>query len=121
VYLEDFKDEKLTPRANKTRWATRGWTLQEVVICKHAVVYNKKWGIVADTREDNVQGEELADVCHIPKELLCSGGKPDVAASLVLQHAARRTTLSDFLEVIFTLLEEILIGGLANRKTVPTR
>ncbi|KAI5789452.1 heterokaryon incompatibility protein-domain-containing protein, partial [Pyronema domesticum] len=96
IYLDDFLGDKITSRTPldtcKTRWATRGWTLQEVVMSKHAVFYNKSWNIVADTRKRDAPRDVLALVCHVPKDMLCCGGKPDVAASIVLKLAAQRKT-----------------------------
>ncbi|KAF8537735.1 heterokaryon incompatibility protein-domain-containing protein [Trichophaea hybrida] len=98
IYLDDFNEDnlitndKLTRGADKTRWATRGWTLQEVVMCPDAVFYNKKWKVVADTRKPNAPRLELSKVCRVPAKMLCCGGTPNAAAALVLQIAARRKT-----------------------------
>jgi hypothetical protein len=65
--------------------------MQEIVMSKQAFFFNKSWSIFGDTKDPKVR-EGLAEMCRIPPELLCCGGKPDVAASVVLQLAARRRT-----------------------------
>ncbi|KAA8912283.1 heterokaryon incompatibility protein-domain-containing protein [Sphaerosporella brunnea] len=50
VYLDDFEPgpSKLDLLSDaKTRWATRGWTLQEIVTCRRAMVFNRNWEQIA--------------------------------------------------------------------------
>ena len=93
VYIDDFKGESVEDRTGSKpfRYATRGWTMQEIVMTKKAFFFNKNWTIFGDTENKKVR-EGLAAMCQIPPELLCCGGKPDVGASAVLQLAARRRT-----------------------------
>jgi len=53
VYLGDFTQEevpsKLYPK-RRPRWSTRGWTLQEIVMSRRAIYYNKLWKEIADTK-----------------------------------------------------------------------
>lgn len=92
VYLEDFTGNSLDElSASKTRWATRGWTLQEIVMSRKAVFYNKAWRRIGDT-ENLYFRRYLANVCHVPENLLCRGGPPEVAASVVLCYASTRKT-----------------------------
>lgn len=58
---------------------------------KEALFFNKSWSIFGKTEVQEVR-EGLAEMCQIPPELLCCGGKPNVGASVVLQLAARRRT-----------------------------
>jgi hypothetical protein len=94
VYIDDFKGKSVEERrigSKPFRYATRGWTMQEVVMSKKAFFFNKNWTIFGDTENPQVR-EGLAEMCQIPPELLCCGGKPNVGASVVLQLAARRRT-----------------------------
>lgn len=93
IYLEDFTGASLQDdNAVKTRWATRGWTLQETVMSRRAVFFNKEWEPIGDT-EQRQNRYYLAKISHVPQNMLCCGGPPNVAASLVLQLAATRKTL----------------------------
>lgn len=120
VYLEDFT---LTPaeflqRATGTgtgtgtalgaaadqcpRWATRGWTLQEIVMSQRALFYNRHWAKIFDTQDDLREGpgvtdytlrsSALARLCRVPPALICSGQKPDIPAAALMSMAATRTT-----------------------------
>lgn len=92
VYLDDFTGDNLDKlSASKTQWATRGWTLQEIVMSKGAVFYNKAWKRIGDSKDSKVRSK-LADICNVPQNLLCRGGPPEVAASLILYHASTRKT-----------------------------
>jgi hypothetical protein len=95
VYIDDFNGksvEDINPKARKpTRYATRGWTMQEVVMSKNAVFFNTNWSIFGDTGDSKMK-ERLAQMCQLPVQLLCCGGKPSVGASVILQLAARRRT-----------------------------
>jgi hypothetical protein len=95
VYIDDFKGESLNEiktGARPYRYATRGWTMQEVVMSKNAFFFNKSWSIFGDSENPKMK-EKLAQMCQLPVELLCHGRKPDVGASVILQLAARRRTL----------------------------
>jgi len=104
VYIDDFSGEDISDKnvdmAAKNRYATRGWTLQEIVMCPRAVFYNKSWKKIADTKPNDKDEDEdhqrllqlLARVCHVPPNLLCAHGKPNVAASRILQLASKRRT-----------------------------
>jgi hypothetical protein len=58
---------------------------------KKAFFFNKSWTIFADTEEEKAR-KGLAQMCQIPPDLLCCGGKPKVGASVILQLAAQRKT-----------------------------
>jgi len=92
VYIDDLKGKLEDRTSNKlVRYATRGWTLQEVVMSRKAVFFNKSW-VEFGTTEKKEQREKLAKMCQIPPELLCYGGKPPFGASVVLQLATQRRT-----------------------------
>ena len=92
VYIDDVKFKSVEEKGSKPpRYATRGWTMQEIVMSKTAFFFNKNWVIFGDT-ENTQDREGLAEMCLIPPKLLCCGGKHNVGASVVLQLAARRRT-----------------------------
>jgi len=61
VYLSDFSQEevpsKLHPKL-RPRWSTRGWTLQEIVMSRRAIYYNKFWKEIADTKSLDCSTED---------------------------------------------------------------
>ncbi|KAI5777644.1 hypothetical protein EDC01DRAFT_677518, partial [Geopyxis carbonaria] len=92
VYLEDVEQPTLSA-VKKTKWSERGWTLQEVVLCKQAVFFNKHWKQIADSNVDSKA--IIAKLCRIPKvlsEMVCCGRQPDVAASAIMKLASKRRT-----------------------------
>ncbi|KAA8908650.1 hypothetical protein FN846DRAFT_777125, partial [Sphaerosporella brunnea] len=76
VYLDDYP----SPPGSQNQYSTRGWTLQEIVMSQRAVFYDREWQ------------KSLDRLCRVPVDLLCSGGKLDVAASAILRMARKRTT-----------------------------
>jgi len=52
VYLGDFRQGEVPSKLRleqRPRWSTRGWTLQEIVMSRRAIYYNKFWKEIADT------------------------------------------------------------------------
>ncbi|KAL8685106.1 MAG: hypothetical protein Q9218_007974, partial [Villophora microphyllina] len=47
VYLEDFPSVAV-PEFTKSRWFTRGWTLQELVAPRKVVFFDKDWNVIGD-------------------------------------------------------------------------
>ncbi|KAI5781960.1 hypothetical protein EDC01DRAFT_694100 [Geopyxis carbonaria] len=98
IYLHDvdeFSHSKTgTPleKVKKTRWAERGWTLQEVVMCSRAVFFNWGWREIYDSTKTTERSAALGRVCRAPRALLFHGRKPKVAAAVVLAMAAKRKT-----------------------------
>ena len=98
AYIGDFQEDNLAKVGPTTqwRWATRGWTLQELVMSGHVVFYNRQWEQVFDTanRTDEDSMKALSVVCKVPVKLIACGGKATgkMAASAILSLAAERTT-----------------------------
>jgi hypothetical protein len=70
VYLEDVSEESLRENSlsfQKSRWFTRGWTLQELLAPKSVEFFSAE-GILLGSRSSRLQ--EVAQITHIPVEAL---------------------------------------------------
>jgi ankyrin repeat protein len=87
TYLADVQSTDEIP---KSKWLTRGWTLQELIAPSRVIFLNKKWEVLgnkADLRD------EISDCTGIPAGIL--RGVEDLEASSVAQRmawAAKRQT-----------------------------
>jgi len=102
VYLGDIEHESL-PEVSKydddprkpngyegTRWSSRGWTLQEIVMCRKAVFYNALWTKIACSGPQS--DKDISRICSLPSDTVCFGRPPPCAASDILSWAATRKT-----------------------------
>ncbi|KAA8900225.1 heterokaryon incompatibility protein-domain-containing protein, partial [Sphaerosporella brunnea] len=102
VYIDDYSlgridnrfDNEMDIQGFNTRYSSRGWTLQEIVMSSRGVFYDKSWKKRADTAHPWAPMNTLAKLCKVPRSLLCCGGlgKPNVAASIILELAGERRT-----------------------------
>ncbi|KAI5801265.1 heterokaryon incompatibility protein-domain-containing protein, partial [Geopyxis carbonaria] len=92
AFLADSSATCLSEVEN-TEWATRGWTLQEIVMCTRVTFYNCYWEKIGDSMED-----PIVDIRHLgrlgPKLLPCQGQKASKNPASTIFHGAstRRTT-----------------------------
>jgi len=97
VYLDDVGDTYETlpvPGVDSKipiRWGTRGWTLQEIVMCRRALFFRSDWKKIADSASTK-DLFQISCVSNTPERIICSGGKANVAASVIMKLAARRQT-----------------------------
>ena len=93
TYVDDFAGDDLA-KAKKPRWSTRGWTLQEVVMSKRVIFFNKAWKQICDTDDPDLNKEDISKAVNVPARLIASGGEETkrMAASLVLALAQDRKT-----------------------------
>ncbi|KAF8242302.1 hypothetical protein K440DRAFT_463148, partial [Wilcoxina mikolae CBS 423.85] len=95
-YIESTLERHLLQKVNeeRPRWATRGWSLQEIVISQQATFYNSAWDVINITESSDsvVLEDRLATICGVPVSLICCGGEPNVGAALILQLASKRNT-----------------------------
>lgn len=95
VYLSDmvstsFQDPGFDSVDKKLpEWSTRGWTLQEIAMCKEVVFYNASWTKI---RHEDSSLEHVRKICNVPRELYCTGGKIDLSAAYVMHYAGIRGT-----------------------------
>ncbi|KAF8245116.1 hypothetical protein K440DRAFT_556328, partial [Wilcoxina mikolae CBS 423.85] len=91
VYLDDVGACETLDSQSPTRWGTRGWTLQEIVMCRRALFFRSDWKKIADSTMAN-DLSQISCASNTPKRMVCSGGKPNVAASVIMNLAVRRQT-----------------------------
>jgi hypothetical protein len=100
VYLSDVPPGDVPGRKDsafrKSRWFTRGWTLQELIAPDHVVFYDSSWELIGRkiryTSDEKLPGI-LADITRIPKGYL--NGKEHVERASIAQRmswAANRET-----------------------------
>ncbi|KAH7408790.1 heterokaryon incompatibility protein-domain-containing protein [Phaeosphaeria sp. MPI-PUGE-AT-0046c] len=51
AYLSDVTKSGLTDQLPKSRWFTRGWTLQELIAPNDVIFYGKEWELLGSKRE----------------------------------------------------------------------
>ncbi|KAF8245513.1 HET-domain-containing protein, partial [Wilcoxina mikolae CBS 423.85] len=91
VYLGDYPVNPEEPSEYEgTRWSSRGWTLQEIVLCRKAVFYNASWTKIASSGSQSDQ--DISRICSLPSDTVCLGRAPQRAASDILSWAAKRKT-----------------------------
>ncbi|KAF8543299.1 heterokaryon incompatibility protein-domain-containing protein [Trichophaea hybrida] len=78
------------------RWCTRGWTLQEIVMCCKAIFYNKRWEQIGTYGGGNFGNKNvISDLCSVPPLAICQG-KANTgtlgASSVLALMSARNTT-----------------------------
>ena len=72
AYLSDFPDKGLTGEEaaahfRTSRWFTRGWTLQELLVPRSLVFYNSRWQPLGTKAQ---LSDDLAKSTGIPREIL---------------------------------------------------
>ncbi|KAI0018561.1 HET-domain-containing protein [Xylariomycetidae sp. FL0641] len=89
VYLSDVQEQDVQS-FRKSRWFTRGWTLQELIAPSQMQIYDSDWRYIGDRME---MGDPIADVTGIDSGLLREGERLATRATL-LRHELRRFPVS---------------------------
>ena len=104
VYLEDFRPTAITleqhgyytcdPRLlweklPRTRWITRGWTLQELIAPRHVGFYDADWQYYCTKHELLYY---IQDCTKIPVSVLSTGDLSQSSVAQKMSWAAERTT-----------------------------
>ncbi|KAK4625034.1 Vegetative incompatibility protein HET-E-1 [Fulvia fulva] len=57
---------------NQSRWFTRGWTLQELLVPKHVAFFGQGWNLLGILSSNSKRGEakSIAEYTNIPEEVL---------------------------------------------------
>ncbi|KAF1931939.1 HET-domain-containing protein [Didymella exigua CBS 183.55] len=86
VYLTDVsaKDD-----LEKSKWFTRGWTLQELLAPTSVVFFNKRWDHLGDKIKLH---QELSAITQIPPDFLLGRGLEDASIAQRMSWASNRTT-----------------------------
>ena len=86
AYLSDVKE---IAQLERSRWFTRGWTLQELVAPKTVHFYNSDWEHLGSKRDLQV---ELQRLTGIDAEVLIAGDLDTVSTARRMSWAAKRQT-----------------------------
>ena len=89
AYLSDVTSDTL-PDISRSRWFTRGWTLQELLAPKHVRFYSKEWKVVGCK---STYGEAISSATGIPMHILDDVGNiRSTSVACRMSWAANRTT-----------------------------
>ena len=73
----------------RSRWFTRGWTLQELIAPKSLVFFSKDWKYLSDK---SALSSILSEITGIDSDVLRSGDFSSASVSMKLSWASSRTT-----------------------------
>jgi hypothetical protein len=96
AYLSDVESreseepEHVSSRFRKSRWFTRGWTLQELIAPRSVVFLSKDWKVLGDKQRFlNL----LSDITNIDHEVLLDArARSDISVARKMSWAAKRVT-----------------------------
>ncbi|KAI0412045.1 heterokaryon incompatibility protein-domain-containing protein [Xylaria grammica] len=93
AYLADVPDgveeDALLPALSRSRWFTRGWTLQELLAPRDVVFFSQNWQTIT-TKLDSV--EMLSTITSIERVYLEGDPLDDASAAKKMSWAAKRET-----------------------------
>jgi hypothetical protein len=97
VYLSDVEIEAKSPVSEeilrKSRWFTRGWTLQELIAPRYVEFFDNSWFFLGSKGGNSIIGEILPHITGIPEQVLTEEqniGQASIAQKM--SWAASRTT-----------------------------
>jgi hypothetical protein len=74
---------------DKSRWFTRGWTLQELIAPESAIFFNKEW---SDFGTKSSLAENISSITNIPVQVLLHQKGPRYSVAQVMSWTAKRQT-----------------------------
>ena len=102
VYLADVRSDEVVPEDKlsdfrKSRWFTRGWTLQELLAPKFLMFYNTSWKALGCLARGRGNGSTMAfylsDITGIPEVYVSGSMELDTATvAMKMSWASRRET-----------------------------
>jgi hypothetical protein len=85
--LADVDSRSAESHMSKSRWFTRGWTLQELIAPWKVLLYDKSWHFLG-SRSD--LASEITSITHIPKSVLFGATRFELRSVLQRTSVARR-------------------------------
>jgi hypothetical protein len=85
----DINDKDWLDVLAKSRWFTRGWTLQELIAPRKLVFYSDAWEVIG--KKGKLRGH-ISKITGIHKEVLEDGVLKDVSVAEKMSWASKRTT-----------------------------
>ncbi|KUI61979.1 Vegetative incompatibility protein HET-E-1 [Cytospora mali] len=93
AYLSDVEDGDVLRAADssfrKSRWFTRGWTLQELLAPDKVIFFSKSWATIGDLRS---LYDVVEDITRISSEYLLGRSVLSASVSQKMAWASQRTT-----------------------------
>lgn len=89
VYLQDLDVDDWQESLGKSKWFTRGWTLQELLAPRKAVFYDSRWRLVGNK---DILAEKLSSITGVPGKALRTGDLNPYSVAQKMAWAAKRMT-----------------------------
>jgi len=93
VFLPDVMTsgsrEEINQQLQKSRWWSRGWTLQELVAPAHVDFYTTEWNYI-DNKVELV--DRISAITTISKEVLLTGDPSSSSVAQIMSWASKRQT-----------------------------
>jgi hypothetical protein len=97
VFLDDVTkppDPQEIPRdpIHRSRWFTRGWTLQELIAPPRVFIFDTAWQLIGELTEGSGLLDVVSETTGIPGKYLHNGGIHSASISMRMSWAAKRQT-----------------------------
>ncbi|KAF4893100.1 Vegetative incompatibility protein HET-E-1 [Colletotrichum fructicola] len=89
AYLEDFHDVNISQVSQKTRWFTRGWTLQELLAPEEVIFFSASWKRIGNKKSHL---PSLESITGIDQSILKMNKLQGVSVAKKMKWVANRTT-----------------------------
>lgn len=89
VYLHDVDQENPTKSFQKSKWFTRGWTLQELLAPRIVLFFDRKWQFLGNRKS---LAEDISQITGIDLEALQTGDLRKYSVAQKMSWAAKRRT-----------------------------
>lgn len=76
---------------HKSRWFTRGWTLQELIAPRSLRLYSKEWALLG-MKSQPWMIDALSDITGVPKQVLQTGDASGCCVAQRMGWASKRRT-----------------------------
>ncbi|RFU25002.1 hypothetical protein B7463_g11331, partial [Scytalidium lignicola] len=89
AYLADVPPGTIAHEFEKSKWFTRGWTLQELIAPSTVIFFNKGWQVIGS--KENLQ-ELISDITSIPRNFLLGDDLRYASIAQRMSWASKRKT-----------------------------
>ncbi|KAI0439066.1 heterokaryon incompatibility protein-domain-containing protein [Xylaria telfairii] len=91
AYLQDVERSERDTAFRRSRWFTRGWTLQELLAPRRLAFYNLWWQLIGTTTTDHLC-EIVSEITSIPIAFLKGAPLKDACVAKKMSWASKRET-----------------------------
>ena len=85
----DYRTRAIGPEFSKSRWFTRGWTLQELIAPSTVIILNQKWQEIGT--KSSLQ-RMISEITGIPTNILLGGDLKGASIAQRMSWASKRET-----------------------------